>query len=62
MPSLRKALFALAALAALSACTSRLQSTLVPQTLGAKTPTIAPMDETPPPCPTCDSGGGLPNR
>jgi uncharacterized lipoprotein YajG len=52
----KKAMFVLAALAVFAACTPRSpQMGLIPPPPG-----ITRMDDTPPPCPTCDSDGGMP--
>lgn len=50
---LKRGLIVLALSAALSACTSPFQSHLIP-------PGLTTMDATP--CPTCDSGGGMPGK
>jgi hypothetical protein len=53
----KKGFFAFAVLAVFAACTPRSpQIGLIPPPLAG----VTKMDDTPPPCPTCDSGGGMP--
>jgi hypothetical protein len=57
LTAIRTAVCAFAVLAVIAACTPRApQMQLTPPTMS----TVTVMDDTPPPCQTCDSDGGMP--